>query len=75
MAEEGATSKSAEMESEKSETTSSKDQACKCNKIAITPAWVQNEALATITPADQKISKREKKWSKKKQAEQKRTLD
>jgi hypothetical protein len=36
---------------------------------------VQKEALATITPADQKISEREQKSSKKKQAEQKRTMD
>ena len=65
VAEEGATLKSAEIESEKLETTTSKDQACKSNKIAITPAWVRKEALATITPADQKISKSEQKSSKK----------
>jgi hypothetical protein len=59
VAEEGATSKSAEMESEKLETTTSKDQAYKSDKIAITPARVRKEALATITPADQKISEKE----------------
>ncbi len=66
VAEEGVTSKSAEMESEKLESTTSKDQARKSNKIAITPAWVRKEALATITPADQKISKRKQKLFKKK---------
>ncbi len=75
VAEEGATSQSAEMESEKSETKTSKDQACKSNKIAITPARVRKETLTTITPANQKISERERKLSKKKQAEQKQTMD
>jgi hypothetical protein len=54
MAEEGATTKSAERRLEQSETTTSKDQACKSEKIVITPARVRKEALTTVTPADQK---------------------
>ena len=66
--------KSAEMESEKSMSMTEKDQACKSKEIAITPARVWKETL-TVTPADQKINKREQKSSKKKQAEQKRTME
>jgi hypothetical protein len=57
------------------ETITNKDQARKSKEIAITPARVRKEALATVTPADQKISKTEQRLSKKKQAEQKRTMD
>jgi hypothetical protein len=53
MAEEGATTKSAERRSEKLEMTPSKDQAHKSKKIAITLARVRKEALTTVTPADQ----------------------
>jgi hypothetical protein len=70
MAEDGERMKSAEMESEKSMSTIGKDQARKSKEIAITPARVQKETL-TVTPANQKINKREQKSSKKKQAEQK----
>jgi hypothetical protein len=53
----------------------SKDQAHKSKEIAITPARVQRETIAAVMPANQKTSKREQKLSKKKQAEQKRTMD
>ncbi len=66
--------KSAEMESEKSMSMTGKDRACKSKEIAITPAWVRKETL-TLTPADQKINEREQKLSKKKQVEQKRTME
>jgi hypothetical protein len=73
MAEDRETTKSAEMESEKSMSTTGKDQARKSKEIAITLAWVQKETL-TVTPANQKINKREQKLSKKKQVKQKRTM-
>ncbi len=65
MAEDGEMTKSAEMESEKLMSTTGKDQAHKSKEIAITLARVQKETL-TVTPADQKINKREQKSSKKK---------
>ena len=55
--------------------TTGKDQAHKSEEIAITPAWVRKETIAAVTPANQKTSKREQKSSKKKRAEQKRTMD
>jgi hypothetical protein len=73
MSEDGERTKSAEMESELLMSTTEKDRACKNEEIAITPARVWKETL-TVTPADQKINKREQKSSKKKQAEQKRTM-
>jgi hypothetical protein len=57
------------------EMTISKDQAHKSKEIAITPAQVRKETIVAVTPANQKTSKREQKLSKKKQAEQKRTMD
>jgi hypothetical protein len=57
------------------EMTTGKDQACKSKEIAITPARVRKETIAAVTPANQKTSKREQKSSKKKQAEQKLTMD
>jgi hypothetical protein len=74
IAEDGETTKSAEIESKKLISTTGKDQACKSKEIAITLAQVWKETL-TVTPADQKINKREKKSSKKKQAEQTRTME
>jgi hypothetical protein len=74
MAEDGETTKSAEMESEKLMSTTGTDQACKSKEIAITPARLRKGTL-TVTPANQKINKREQKSSKKKQAEQKRTME
>jgi hypothetical protein len=57
------------------EITTGKDQAFKSKEIAITPAQVQKETIAAVTPANQKTSEREQKSSKKKGAEQKRTMD
>jgi hypothetical protein len=52
-----------------------KDQTRKSKEIPITPAQVRKETIAAVTPANQKTSEREQKSSKKKQAEQKRTMD
>jgi hypothetical protein len=51
------------------EMTTGKDQARKSKEIAITPARVQKETIAAVTPADQKSSEREQKSSKKKRAD------
>ncbi len=48
------------------EMTTGKDQACKSEEIAITPARVRKETIAAVTPINQKSSKREQKLSKKK---------
>jgi hypothetical protein len=62
------------MEKEQLTTKPGKDQACKSKEIAFTPAR-GSKGRGTVTPSNQRSSKREQQYSKKKQEKQKQTMD